>query len=180
LGSGADTGPQPTAEAPAENVAAPPENGQAAAPQDLAGQTTTLTALGGVWLRITDGAGGPSLFTGILQTGQTFTVPATATRPLLRTGRPQMLRASAGGRDLGLIAPEERTVINVSLVPQDLAARAASQPVPAAPVAAAPAAPLAPTAARPRRTPAAAAPAPQQQPTAQPEAATTPPPPTPQ
>ena len=70
-----------------------------------------------------DGEGGSSLFTGILQTGQTFTVPATATRPLLRTGRPQMLRASAGGRDLGLIAPEERTVINISLVPQDLAAR---------------------------------------------------------
>lgn len=183
LGSGADTEPQPTAEAPTENVAGPADNGQAAAPQDLAGQTTTLTALGGVWLRITDGENGPSLFTGILQTGQTFTVPATATRPLLRTGRPQMLRASAGGRDLGLIAPDERTVINVSLAPQDLAARAAGQPAPTAPATAAPAAPLAPapTPTRPRRAPAAAlTPPPQQQPVTQPEPAATPPPPTPQ
>src|SRR5205085_11698172 len=74
---GADTGPalEPVAEAPAETTVPVPDNGQAAAPQDLTGQTVTLTALDGVWLRITDGAGGPSLFTGILQTGQTFTVP---------------------------------------------------------------------------------------------------------
>lgn len=152
---GADTGPapEPVAEAPAEGGAPAPDNGQAAAPQDVTGQTVTLTALDGVWLRITDGAGGPSLFTGVLQTGQTFTVPATATHPLLRTGRPQVLRANAGGRDLGLIAPAERTVIDVSLLPQDLAARAAGQT--AAPVAEPAATPAAtPAPARERRPPA--------------------------
>jgi hypothetical protein len=41
-----------------------------------------------------------------------------------------MLRASAAGRDLGLIAPEERTLDDVSLLPQDLAARTAG-PAPA-------------------------------------------------
>jgi hypothetical protein len=169
---GADSGPapEPVAEAPAENGEAAADNGQAAAPRDLTGQTVTLTALDGVWLRITEGESGPSLFTGILQTGQTFTVPATAVHPLLRTGRPQVLRASAGGRDLGLIAPAERTVTNVSLLPQDLAARAAGQTPATAPATSPP-----PTASRPRR-----APAPAQQ---QPPAAAAPlslPPPTPQ
>lgn len=153
---GADRGnaPEPVAEAPAENQAAAPDNGQApAAPQDLTGQTVTLTALDGVWLRVTDGENGPSLFTGILQTGQTFNVPATASRPLLRTGRPQVLRANAGGRDLGLIAPAERTVTNVSLLPQDLAARAAGQSAAPAPAATPAAAPASSRSRAPARTP---------------------------
>ncbi|HYD11369.1 MAG TPA: RodZ domain-containing protein [Allosphingosinicella sp.] len=150
---GADPGPGPeqTIEVPEDNGAAPAANGQAAAPADLTGQAVTLTALDGVWVRITDGENGPSLFTGILSSGQTFTVPATATRPVLRTGRPQMLRASAGGRDLGLIAPEERTVINVSLLPQDLAARASGQPPSAAPAPASSPAPAPAATARPAR-----------------------------
>ncbi|HTU12915.1 MAG TPA: RodZ domain-containing protein [Allosphingosinicella sp.] len=127
LGADAGAAPEPAAEATVENVGEAPANGQAAAPAaDLTGQTVTLTALGEVWLRVTDGTGA-ALFTGILNTGQTYTVPATATRPLLDTGRPQMLRASAGGSDLGLIGPEERTVEDVSLLPQDLAARQAGQ-----------------------------------------------------
>jgi cytoskeletal protein RodZ len=174
---GADQGPapEPVAEASADNTEAAPANGQAAAPQDLTGQTVTLTALDGVWLRITDGESGPSLFTGILQTGQTFTIPATATHPLLRTGRPQVLRASAGGRDLGLIAPAERTVTNVSLLPQDLAARAAGQPPAPAPSAATPAT------GRQRPAPAAnPTPAQQQPPAPEPAAPLSVPPPTPQ
>jgi cytoskeleton protein RodZ len=154
---GADTGaaPAPVAETTAETGEGAPDNGQTAAPQDLTGQTVTLTALGDVWLSVTDGERGASLFSGILTTGQTFTIPATAARPVLRTGRPQMLRASAAGRDLGLIGPEERTVDNVSLLPQDLAARAAGQAAPAPPAAAA----TPPPAARPARTRAAPPPA---------------------
>ena len=173
---GADPGAEvPAAEVPVENSEAPANNAQAAAPQDLTGQPVTVTALGGVWLRITEGENGPSLFTGILQTGQTFTVPATATRPMLRTGRPQLLRASAAGRDLGLIAPEERTVTGISLLAQDLAARAAGQPAAAAP-AAAPAA----TPARPRRTTRTAVSVRTEPPARQPEAPLSTPPPTPQ
>ena len=93
----------------------------------------TLTATGEVWLRVTDGPGGPQLFSGSLNAGQTYTVPATAQRPLIRTGRPQLLRASAGGRDLGPLAPEERVISDVSLLAQDLAARAQPGPAPAAP-----------------------------------------------
>jgi cytoskeletal protein RodZ len=173
---GADTGPvseAPVVEAPAENGETPSGNGQAAAPQDLTGQTVTLTALGDVWLGVTDGEGGASLFSGILTTGQTYMVPATAIRPLLRTGRPQMLRASAAGRDLGLIGPEERTVDDVSLLPRDLAARAAGQPAATTP------SPL-PAANPPGRAPAANAAPASEQPAPQPAAPLSLPPPTPQ
>lgn len=129
---GADRGaaPEPVAEAPVDNGQAAPDNGQAAAPQDVTGQAVTLTALGDVWLRVTDGQGSPPLFMGVLTTGQTYTVPATATRPLLRTANPQLLRASAAGRDLGLIGPTRRTVNDVSLLASDLSAQAAA-PTPA-------------------------------------------------
>lgn len=176
---GADTGPapEPVAEAPQDTGGPAPDNGQAASPQDVTGQSVTLTALGDVWFSVTDGSGGPSLHTGVMTTGQTFTVPATAAHPLLRTGRPQMLRASAGGRDLGLIGPEERTVDNVSLLPQDLAARGAGQT--AAPAAAAPATAAAPTRSRrpPPRTPASVQ---AQPPAPQPTAPLAVPPPAPQ
>ncbi len=124
LGADPAPGPERTIEVP-EDTGAPPDNGQASAAPDLSGQTVTLTALGEVWLSVSDG--GTTLFSGNLATGQTYTVPATAARPLLRTGRPQMLRASAAGRDLGLIAAEERTLDDVSLLPGDLAARTTGQ-----------------------------------------------------
>lgn len=119
---------------PAPQAAAP-----AAAPQprSLAGQPVTLTATGEVWLAVTEGPGGASLFQGTLTAGQTFAVPATAQHPMLRTGRPQLLRASAGGRELGLIDTSEHTVSDVSLLAQDLANRsmppaAAQAPAPTA------------------------------------------------
>ena len=107
-------------------------------PQAAAGRSVTLTATGEVWLRVGDGEGGPALFMGILAPGQTFAIPAGAQNPLIRTGRPQMLRAAVGGVDLGPLEPVERTIDNVSLRPEDLAARAQNRPPPAAPPPAAP------------------------------------------
>lgn len=132
-------GAAPVAQAPAPPTAAP-----AAAPrpppQAVQGQAVTLTAMGEVWLRVSEGADGPTLFMGSLNAGQTYSVPATARAPVIRTGRPQMLRAAAGAADLGLLGSEERTIDNVSLLAPDLAARARAAP-PATP-APAPAAPL--------------------------------------
>jgi cytoskeleton protein RodZ len=108
--------------------AAPP----AVTPQAAAGQAVTLTATGEVWLRISEGEGGPALFSGSLGAGQSFAVPASARHPVIRTGRPQLLRASVGANDLGPLEPAERTIDNLSLLPQDLAARPRAAP-PAAP-----------------------------------------------
>lgn len=115
--------PAPQTQAPTAPAPATPAPTRPAAPAPAAGQPVTLTAIGQVWLRVTDGAGGASLFQGELGIGQTFAVPPTAQRPLLRTGRPQLLRVTVGGRDLGPIEPVERTVSDVSLLAQDLGNR---------------------------------------------------------
>ncbi|HVQ09221.1 MAG TPA: RodZ domain-containing protein [Allosphingosinicella sp.] len=112
---------------------APEQNRSAAAPspESLAGQSVTLTATGDVWLRISEGPGGAELFEAVMRPGQTYTVPAAAQRPVIRTGRPQLLRAAVGGRELGALGTEERLIENVSLRAQDLAARSRTAPPPA-------------------------------------------------
>jgi len=118
--------PPPQASATAAPGAAPTR--PAANPGAVAGQPVTLTATQEVWVRISDAGGGPTLFTGTMQPGQSFQVPPTAQRPVIRTGRPQVIRAAIGGRDIGPLEPVERTIDNVSLRAEDLAARTAAAP----------------------------------------------------
>jgi hypothetical protein len=123
--------PAPAAARPA----APP-------PQAAAGQPVTLVATGDAWLRITDGSGGSVIFQGTMAAGDRYQLPANAQHPVIHTGRPQNLRASVGATDLGPLAPTEQTIQNVSLRPEDLAARAQAAPPAPAPAAPPPAAPL--------------------------------------
>jgi cytoskeleton protein RodZ len=117
--------------APPRSVTVPVEDAEAPAPapkmpsatQVMTGQPVVLTATQEVWLRITDAAGGPSLFNGTMTPGQTFEVPSSAQNPVIRTGRPQVLRVSIGGRDIGPLEPSERTISDVSLRAEDVAAR---------------------------------------------------------
>jgi cytoskeleton protein RodZ len=134
---GAVAVPVPEAQAPKQQPAA---GAQPLQPQSVAGQPVTLVASEDVWLRITDGENGPTLFEGIFTPGQRFQVPPTAQQPVIRTGRPQVLRIMVGPRDIGPIEPVERTVSNVSLRAEDLVARQQQQP--AAPGVALPAPPL--------------------------------------
>jgi len=128
-------------EAPAPRQAAPAP----AAPQPVAGQPVVLVATGDVWLRITEGPAGATIFSGSLAAGERYQVPPTAQQPMLRTGRPQNLRATVGAQDLGPLEAEEHTVNNVSLLAQDLAARPRVQgPAPAQPAPPQAATPLAP------------------------------------
>jgi len=120
--------PIPVAEAPAAPAAAPAP----ATPQAAAGQPVTLVATGEVWMRISDGPGGPAIFMGSMAAGDRYQLPATARQPLIRTGRPQNLRVAVGTRDLGPLAPTEQVIDGVSLRPEDLAARASAAPPPAA------------------------------------------------
>jgi transcriptional regulator with XRE-family HTH domain len=92
-----------------------------------------LTATDEVWLRVYDGPGGPSLFQDSLKAGERFEVPASASRPMIRTGRPNALRVTVGTREIPPLGPAERTIGNVSLLPADLLARSqAAQPAPQA------------------------------------------------
>jgi cytoskeleton protein RodZ len=126
----------PVAEAPAQPQAA----ARPAPLQAAAGQPVTLVATGEVWLRITDGPGGPILYMGSMAAGARYQLPATAQHPMIRTGRPQNLHAVIGTRDLGPLMPQEQVIENASLRAEDLAARAqAAQPPAPAPLSVPPA-----------------------------------------
>lgn len=112
-----------------------PAQPAAPTPQAAAGQPVTLVATGEAWLRITEGPDGPTIFSGTMAASDRYQLPASAQHPVIRTGRPQNLRALVGASDLGPLAPTEQTIQNVSLRPEDLTVRAqapaASPSVPA-------------------------------------------------
>jgi cytoskeletal protein RodZ len=115
-----------TAPQPAPRPAAP-------APAPAAAQgPVVLTATGPAWIQVTDQ--GKSLFQGELAPGQSYTVPATATAPLLKAGKPEALRINVGTATAPQVGPAGKVATKVSLLPADLM-RGPAQP--AAPPAAA-------------------------------------------
>jgi cytoskeletal protein RodZ len=114
--------PQP-AEHPAARQPAP-------APAPAAQGPVVLSATDAVWVQVSE-KGGATLFSGILQPGQTFTVPPTATAPLLKTGKAEALRIAVGNTVVPPVGPPSTTVRDVSLLPADLLQTA--QPATAAP-----------------------------------------------
>lgn len=136
---------QATADQAAPDQSAPaaqqPLAGPAPAPAAAAGPVV-LTATSDVWVRIYDGQGGPTLMQGQMKTGDTFQVPATAQRPMIRTARAEALSVRIGSTDHPQLGPPG-SVSGLSLLPQDLAGGpaapattppAASLPQPAAPL----------------------------------------------
>ena len=95
-----------------------------------------LTATDAVWFEVRDK--GTSLFSGTLQPGQTWAVPATATAPVLKTGKPEALRVNIGNAVAPPLGPPATTV-SASLLPADLmkggkaAPTAQASPAPAPP-----------------------------------------------
>jgi cytoskeletal protein RodZ len=106
----------PVAEAPATPAprAAP---AQQQAPQAANGPVV-LTATEASWIQITDG--GRTLFQGELTPAQPFQVPATATAPMLRAGKPEALRITVGGAQAPPVGPAGQVASNVSLLGPDL------------------------------------------------------------
>ena len=151
---------QPASVAPAT----PKPNAPTAAPAAAQGPVV-LTATEPVWLQVSE-KGGATLFSGLLQPGQTYAVPSSATAPVLKTGKPEALRITVGSRVAGPVGPPATTVSNISLLPADLLK------TPAAPAPAATRASTAP-ALRPRarRPQSSSAPPAAQLPAAQPPAA---------
>jgi cytoskeleton protein RodZ len=121
------------------NTAAP-AGAPAQAPAAQAQGPVVLTATAPIWLQVSE-RGGATLFSGTLQPGQTYTVPATATAPVLKTGKPEALSIKVGSTTAGPVGKPATTVSNVSLLPADLLkapadAAAATPPPSAAPPAA--------------------------------------------
>lgn len=121
----------------------------AAAPATPAGPTAqspvTITAKeAGVWVKITD-ASGKKLFEKQMAQGESFTIPADAAEPKLRTGWPDALAVTIGGQPVAPLA-DKRVVTTVPVSAAALLARGLPAPAPVAPPAAAPAAPVQPAA----------------------------------
>ena len=123
-------------------------------PAPVAQGPVVLSATDAVWVQVSE-KGGATLFSGILQPGQTFTVPPAAAAPLLKTGKAEALRITVGNTVVPPVGPPSTTVRDVSLLPADLLRTGQpAAPAPAASTAAPP-----PPAARPRaQRPAATAP----------------------
>lgn len=99
--------PAPATPAPGPITAAPVAQG-----------SVVLTANEQVWIQVKDGR--TTLKEGVLEPGQSFEVPTTASAPVLMTGKPEALRISIGTADAPPIGPPATTVRNVSLRAADL------------------------------------------------------------
>jgi cytoskeletal protein RodZ len=107
--------PPPAATAPTQQAGPAP----AQAPQlQPASGPVVLTAIEPAWIRVTDQ--GNTLFEGVLAAGQNYTVPQTATAPLLRAGAPEALRVNVGNTVAPAVGPAGKVASNVSLLPADL------------------------------------------------------------
>jgi cytoskeletal protein RodZ len=124
--------PGPTASTPAPTAAVAPKRPmqQPTAPAGAAQGPVVLTATGPAWIQVTDQ--GKTLFMGELQPGQTYTVPATATDPLLKAGKPEALRINVGSAVAPPVGPPGKVASKVSLKPANLL-RGPAQPAAAAP-----------------------------------------------
>lgn len=103
-------------------------------PQQVAVGQVVLTATDTAWIQVTDG--GRTLFSGELAAGQSYTVPQTATAPLLRAGKPEALRVTVGSATAPPVGPPGKVASNVSLAPADLmraGTASPSLPAPSAP-----------------------------------------------
>src|SRR5438270_1994484 len=129
-------GASTNAPAAAESAPASTPQAVALAPAQTPQGTVVLTAIDAVWLQVSD-KGGATLFSGMLQPGQTYVVPSTAAAPVLKTGKPEALRINVGNTIAPPVGPPATTVANVSLLPADLLKGGqVAAPAPGAPTAA--------------------------------------------
>jgi len=142
-----DQGNEPQQQAAQQPAAAAAPKPAVQAPAPVAAQgPVVLAATAPAWIQVTDQ--GKTLFEGMLQPGQTYAVPPTASAPMLKAGKPEALNVSVGGAAAPAIGPPGK-VTTVSLAPASLmkgppAAVAATKPASPPTRAPAPAAKAAP------------------------------------
>ena len=155
-------------------VVAPPAAANPAGP-------VTITATDAAWIQVKDGT--TLLKEGVLQPGERFDVPPTATAPVLTTAKSEALRISVGTATAPQVGPAATRVRNISLLGPDLlrgptsVSSTAAQPTAAPPTASPPRAATRP-AARPTPRPVVRPPAPAPAPAATTNAAAPATPPT--
>jgi cytoskeleton protein RodZ len=132
---------QPSSNAPAAVAPAAPKPAQQrpaappVAPVSAQGPVA-LTAVAPAWIQVTDQ--GKTLFEGMMTPGQTFTVPPTATAPLLKAGKPEALKITVGSAVAPPVGPPGKVASKVSLKGPDLLRGPAQPPSGPAPAPAQP------------------------------------------
>ena len=104
--------------APVASTAARRAASSAAPPAGRCSGPVVLTATGRSGCRSPTRA--PSLFAGVLAAGQTYTVPATATAPVLKTGKPEALRIKVGTAVAPPVGPAGKPSRTSACLPADL------------------------------------------------------------
>jgi cytoskeleton protein RodZ len=158
---------QPDQNAAMNAAAAPittaPSAQPAPAPVASTSGPVAMTATAPAWINLTDE--GKTLFEGQLSAGQSYTVPAGVTAPMLKAGKPEALNVTVGGTAVPQVGPAGK-VTTVSLLPSNLlkTSAPATQSPTATPPAPAISAPRAPVPARRLHTSAAPAQSPATEP----------------
>lgn len=134
LGSEDEVAETPAVQEQVQQAPQPQQQPAQQQPANLTGQPVTLTATGQVWLRVYE-EGGRSIMERTMQPGETYQVPATATRPMLRVGAPESLRVTVGQTAIPQLGPSGQPVGGVSLRAEELAQRLQQAPAGAAPAA---------------------------------------------
>ncbi|WP_430443979.1 helix-turn-helix domain-containing protein [Sphingorhabdus contaminans] len=120
LGSGGDISmPAPATEKTASAATAP-----AAAPNTEG--PVVLTATDNVWVKVYD-ADNKRLYEKEMVKGDSFTVPQDANKPMIVTGRPQVLTVTVGGKEVPPLGPADKTVADLEISAKALLARNAPE-----------------------------------------------------
>ncbi|MVZ98727.1 helix-turn-helix domain-containing protein [Sphingorhabdus sp. IMCC26285] len=103
--------------APAPKAAPPPSPDMTAMKGPV-----ILTATDTVWVKVYD-AENKRLYEKEMQSGDSYTVPADANKPMIVTGRPEVLTVTVGGKTVPSLGPPEKTVADLEISAQALLAR---------------------------------------------------------
>lgn len=90
------------------------------------GPVVFTSEIDGTWVKFYDGDG-KRLYEAQMAKGQSYTIPADASDPMIWTGRPYALAITVGGRPVPKISEKDEVVKDVPVTAQALLARGAEQ-----------------------------------------------------
>jgi cytoskeleton protein RodZ len=90
------------------------------------GGAVVITATDNVWVKVYD-ADDKRLYENEMKAGDSFTVPPDANKPMIVTGRPQVLTVTIGGKAVAPLGAADKTIADVDVSAAALLARPASE-----------------------------------------------------
>lgn len=116
------SGPAPLVAEETQIAEATPGAAVVAVPTPQPTGPVVFTARGEAWVRFYN-ADGDVLMESVMNEGDTYTVPADANEPQLRTGRPDLLDITVGGRSLPRLAEDDQVMSDIPVNAEALLAR---------------------------------------------------------